>query len=178
MTRKEMIIAIANDAGCSRRLVRKKLFARCVELKKTRPNLLFYKPFLDKNTEWVRLGPNGGRPKVSFEVCCRHKGIIVLFFGVAEKVHVGTKYEDTCYTDCCAELRHQNGNKSERLIKAKRKNAKHYSFTLGDVTGTVEGLFDGFEFPGFEPATMEEVDKAVNNMWKAIDAKMKADKKK
>lgn len=99
MTRKEMIIAIANDAGCSRRLVRKKLFERCVELKKTHPEILFYKAFLDKNTDWVRNAYKNWETKNRFEVFGLPSGMVVMFYGI-ERIYDG----DIWYTDCGARL--------------------------------------------------------------------------
>ena len=81
MTRKQMIETIAKEAGCSKRLVRKKLFNRYLQLKKTCPHILFYKTFLDKNTNWVKFKDkdwNWRTPNV-FEVAFFPSGCIVLF---------------------------------------------------------------------------------------------------
>lgn len=80
MNRKQMIETIAKEAGCSKRLVRKKLFRRYLELKKTCPNILFYKVFLDKNTEWHNFNEEHDfRTKNTFEVCFFPSGCVVLF---------------------------------------------------------------------------------------------------
>lgn len=54
MTRKEMIEAIAEQAGCSKRLVRKKLFELSARFKRDKryKNLRFNQAFLDKTTNW------------------------------------------------------------------------------------------------------------------------------
>ena len=49
MTRKEMIEEIARQAGCSKRLVRKRLFSRSAGFK-WHP---FGKSFLNANTDWL-----------------------------------------------------------------------------------------------------------------------------
>ena len=84
MTRKEMIETIAKEAGCSKRLVRKKLFNRYLELKKYFPDILFYKVFLDKNTDWHNwnTGERDWRQTNSFDVCCFPSGCVVLFHNV------------------------------------------------------------------------------------------------
>lgn len=54
MTRKEMIESIAEQAGCSKRLVRKKLFELSAKFKRDKryKNLRFNQAFLDKTTNW------------------------------------------------------------------------------------------------------------------------------
>lgn len=54
MTRKEMIETIAKQAGCSKRLVRKKLFQMSSRSKRDRRynRLKFNEAFLDRTTDW------------------------------------------------------------------------------------------------------------------------------
>lgn len=54
MNRTEMIHEIAKQSGCSKRLVRKKLFQLSAKFKKDcYKHLRFNQAFLDKNTEWL-----------------------------------------------------------------------------------------------------------------------------
>jgi len=53
MTRKEMIEEIAKQAGCSKRLVRKKLFRRSAELKRCYRDIKFNEAFLNPSTNWL-----------------------------------------------------------------------------------------------------------------------------
>lgn len=91
MTRKEMIERIAEEAGCSKRLVRKKLFKYASELKGHYWRSEFTRAFLNKNTEWrdfydVRdawkkgdKSLNPWRTVNTFEVCHFVSGFVVLF---------------------------------------------------------------------------------------------------
>ena len=91
MTRKQMIETIAKEAGCSKRLVRKKLFNRYLELKKMRPDILFYKAFLDKNTDWYNRNEgekDWTRPN-SFDVFGVTSGCVVLFNNIDRKTRDG-----------------------------------------------------------------------------------------
>ena len=88
MTRKQMIEAIAKDAGCSKRLVRKTLFNRYLELKKYYPEILFYKTFLNKNTDWIDYNEdlkNWDRPN-AFDVSFFPSGCVVLFHNI-DRMH-------------------------------------------------------------------------------------------
>ena len=51
--RKEMIAEIARQAGCSKRLVRKKLFSRSAELKRRHRDIKFNDVFLNSTTNWL-----------------------------------------------------------------------------------------------------------------------------
>lgn len=53
MTRKEMIETIAKQAGCSKRLVRKKLFQLSARKKRWYKEILFNQAFLSKTTDWL-----------------------------------------------------------------------------------------------------------------------------
>lgn len=96
MTRKEMIAEIARDACCSKRLVRKKLFARYIELKKTHPDILFYKAFMNKDTDWRnwRRREDWRTPNL-FEVCFFPSGCVVLFHNV-ERLYDGEIEHSDC----------------------------------------------------------------------------------
>lgn len=52
MNRKEMIETIAKQAGCSKRLVRKKLFQISARFKREYKTTLFNRAFLNKSTDW------------------------------------------------------------------------------------------------------------------------------
>ena len=83
MNRNQMITAIAKEAGCSKRLVRKKLFKRYLELKKLYPDILFYKAFLDKNTDWHNFNEDHDfYRKNAFDVCFFTSGCVVLFHNI------------------------------------------------------------------------------------------------
>jgi len=102
MTRKEMIETIAKEAGVSKRHVRKILFNRYLELKKINPNLLFYKAFLDKGTDWHNSndGKKDWRMPNQFDVFCVSSGCIVMFKNIDELYPDG----DITQTDCGAKL--------------------------------------------------------------------------
>ena len=75
-----MIARIAEQAGCSKRLVRRKLFNRYLELKRNLPDILFYRVFLDKNTDWHDFNEDHDyRRKNAFDVCFFTTGCVVLF---------------------------------------------------------------------------------------------------
>ena len=97
MTRKQMIETIAKEAGCSKRLVRKKLFNRYLELKKNWPDILFYKAFLDKNTDWQKFG-NGKKnwrlPNL-FDVVFLPSGCVVLFHNI-DRIYDGEITQGEC----------------------------------------------------------------------------------
>lgn len=91
MTRKEMIETIAKQAGCSKRLVRKQLFARSAELKRRYRDIKFNEAFLNPSTNWLdkdelrKAWSNGNReirpwgtPFV-FDVCLFPSGCVVMF---------------------------------------------------------------------------------------------------
>lgn len=91
MKRKEMIEEIAKQAGCSKRLVRKKLFNRSAEVKRRYRDIKFNEVFLDPDTNWLDKSlllqnwRNGDRTidpfrtENTFEVCFFPSGCIVLF---------------------------------------------------------------------------------------------------
>ena len=101
MTRKQMIETIAKEARCSKRLVRKKLFNRYLELKKMRPNILFYKAFLDKNTDWYNRneGKKDWTKPNAFEVVFVSSGCVVLFRNISWIYH-----GEIAETDCGVRL--------------------------------------------------------------------------
>lgn len=83
MNRKQMIETIAKEAGCSKRLVRKKLFARCAEIKRLYPDILFEKEFLNKDADWQPFRPTKDwRRKYTFDVFFLPSGCVVLFRNV------------------------------------------------------------------------------------------------
>ena len=109
MTRTEMIREIANQANCSKRLVRKKLFQLSARFKKDRyKRLRFNQAFLDKNTEWLDRQElhdkwkNGlidsqtfWRMPNTFEVAFFPSGCVVLF--TVEAIDTdGYRHTDTC----------------------------------------------------------------------------------
>lgn len=102
MTRKEMIETIAKESGCSKRHIRKILFNRYLELKKINPRLLFYKAFLDKNTDWhnFNVGEKDWRRPNQFDVFCVPSGCVVIFKNIDEIYKNG----DIIQTDCGARL--------------------------------------------------------------------------
>ncbi len=53
MTRKEIIETIAKKAGCSKRLVRKKLFQLSAREKRYYKDTLFNQAFLSRTTNWL-----------------------------------------------------------------------------------------------------------------------------
>ncbi len=91
MTRKEMIEEIAKQAGCSKRLVRKKLFSRSAELKRRHKEYKFNEAFLNPATNWLDKNEleeawrNGNREVCpwripnTFEVIFLPSGCVVLF---------------------------------------------------------------------------------------------------
>lgn len=91
MTRKEMIEEIAKEAGCSKRLVRKKLFELSAWKKNNFKNILFNKVFLSKSTDWANYSelleeskqditaPFPWRNSNTFEVIQVPSGIVVMF---------------------------------------------------------------------------------------------------
>ena len=101
MTRKQMIEAIAKEAGCSKRLVRKKLFNRYLELKEMRPDILFYKTFLNKDTNWVKFKEKdwNWRDPNSFEVIFLPSGCVVFFRNI-DMIYDG----ELTTTDCGVRL--------------------------------------------------------------------------
>lgn len=102
MNRTEMIREIAKQAGCSKRLVRKRLFQLSTRFKKERyyKRYKFNEAFFDKNTDWkdveklrkdVKNGVIGNsdfwRIANRFEVAFFPSGCVVLFW-------VDSFYED------------------------------------------------------------------------------------
>lgn len=90
MTRKEMIETIAKKAGCSKRLVRKRLFQLSARNKRYYTETLFNRAFLNKSTDWVdweELHEKWKQDKTvipwqqtnTFEVAAFPIGVIVLF---------------------------------------------------------------------------------------------------
>ena len=102
MTRKEMIETIAQEAGISKRRVRKILFSRYLELKKINPKLLFYKAFLDKNTDWHNFneGKRDWWIPNQFDVFCLPSGCVVEFKNIDKIYYDG----EIIQTDCGARL--------------------------------------------------------------------------
>ena len=91
MNRKAMIEEIAKQSGCSKRLVRKKLFSRSAELKHRYLDIKFNKAFLNPCTNWLdknalrqawRNGNKEIRPwgtPFTFDVCLFPSGCVVMF---------------------------------------------------------------------------------------------------
>lgn len=91
MKRKEMIENISQQAGCSKRLVRKKLFSRSAECKRRYKQYKFNDAFLKKDTNWLdqnqlketwRNGNKEIKPWITpntFEVIFLPSGCVVLF---------------------------------------------------------------------------------------------------
>ena len=84
MNRKEMIIAIAAQSGCSLRHVRKVLFNRAAENRAIHPDIKFWKALFDKSIDWIDRdtvhGPEKYRATNTFEVFRLPSGFIVLFY--------------------------------------------------------------------------------------------------
>lgn len=91
MNRKEMIEEIAKQSGCTKRLVRKKLFSRSAEFKHRYKQYRFNDAFLNRATNWLdkneleRAWRNGDREirpwetPNTFEVIFLPSGCVVLF---------------------------------------------------------------------------------------------------
>ena len=84
MDRKEMLITIAAQSGCSLRHVRKVLFNRATENKAIHPYIKFWKVLFDKSVNWVDRdtlkAPEKYRANNSFEVYRLPSGFVVLFY--------------------------------------------------------------------------------------------------
>ena len=105
MNRKQMIETIAQEAGCSKRLVRKKLFGRSAELKRKYKNVKFNEAFLDSRTDWInkedlmenwkdgKRNINPWKQPNTFDVCYFPSGCVVMF-NVKHVDNDGYEYTD------------------------------------------------------------------------------------
>ena len=84
MNRKEMLVTIATQSGCSLRHIRKVIFNRAAENKAIHPHIKFYEALLDHDTNWIDRETLNGQEKFrtnnTFEVCHFPSGYVVLFY--------------------------------------------------------------------------------------------------
>ena len=83
MNRKEMLVSISNQSGCSLRKVRKVIFKRAAENKRFFPYIKFSQALVDSSTDWLDWNEIKYTSKFDsfnvFDVCNFPSGVVVLF---------------------------------------------------------------------------------------------------